>query len=196
MGFLFLGLNHNIYIFGFQNLRFTSYFKFSFNLFPCNWSLVFYKAQQSVKTGFLIFFPQLNIAFWLSNLELGFSINQFPFDLGFNSHALSFYVTKTVLVSPKWFWSDQIDLDLTIMIWSRPKWNGRDQNELVATKMNWSGLKNFLEPAMFCHLAVLKEEGLKMTVHWILARFLNWCSESKMSCFFSLLLKRHKLLKP
>ena len=37
------------------------------------------------------------------------------------SNALSFYVTKTVLVGPKWFWSDQIDLDLTIMIWSRPK---------------------------------------------------------------------------
>ena len=36
-------------------------------------------------------------------------------------HALSFYVTKTVLVGPKWFWCDQIDLDLTIMIWSRPK---------------------------------------------------------------------------
>jgi hypothetical protein len=35
--------------------------------------------------------------------------------------ALSFYVTKTVLVGPKWFWSDQIDLDLTIMIWSQPK---------------------------------------------------------------------------
>ena len=34
------------------------------------------------------------------------------------STALSFYVTKTVLVGPKWFWSDQIDLDLTIMIWS------------------------------------------------------------------------------
>ena len=32
------------------------------------------------------------------------------------SNALSFYVTKTVLVDPKWFWSDQIDLDLTIMI--------------------------------------------------------------------------------
>ena len=37
------------------------------------------------------------------------------------SNALSFYVTKTVLVGPKWFWSDQIDLDLTLMIWSRPK---------------------------------------------------------------------------
>ena len=54
-------------------------------------------------------------------------------------YALSFYVTKTVLVGPKWFWSDQIDLDLTIMIWSWPKWIGHDQNELVATKMNWSG---------------------------------------------------------
>ena len=32
--------------------------------------------------------------------------------------ALSFYVTKTVLVGPKWFWSDQIDLDLTIMIFN------------------------------------------------------------------------------
>ena len=40
---------------------------------------------------------------------------------GTSIHALSFYVTKTVLVGPKWFWSDQIDLDLTIMIWSRPK---------------------------------------------------------------------------
>ena len=54
-------------------------------------------------------------------------------------YAWSFYVTKTVLVGPKWFWSDQIDLDLTIMIWSRPKWNGHDQNEMVMTKMNWSG---------------------------------------------------------
>jgi len=25
-------------------------------------------------------------------------------------YALSFYVTITVLVGPKWFWSDQIDL--------------------------------------------------------------------------------------
>ena len=55
------------------------------------------------------------------------------------TNALSFYVTKTVLVSPKWFWSDQIDLDLTIMIWSRPKWNGHDQIEMVTTKMNCSG---------------------------------------------------------
>ena len=31
-------------------------------------------------------------------------------------NALSFY-----LVGPKWLWSDQIDLALTIMIWSRPK---------------------------------------------------------------------------
>ena len=31
------------------------------------------------------------------------------------------YVTKAVLVGPKWFWSDQTDLNLTIMIWSRPK---------------------------------------------------------------------------
>ena len=36
--------------------------------------------------------------------------------LPLNTYALSFYVTKTVLVGPKWFWSDQIDLDLTIMI--------------------------------------------------------------------------------
>ena len=33
-------------------------------------------------------------------------------------NALSFYVTQTVLVGPKWVWSDQIDLDLTIMIWT------------------------------------------------------------------------------
>ena len=40
--------------------------------------------------------------------------------------ALSFYVTKTVLVGPKWFWSDQFGLDL---------------NNLVRTKMKWSGPK-------------------------------------------------------
>ena len=34
------------------------------------------------------------------------------------SNALSFYVTKTVLVGTKWCWSNQIDLDLTIMIWT------------------------------------------------------------------------------
>ena len=54
-------------------------------------------------------------------------------------YALFFYVTKTVLVGPKWFWSDQIDLDLTLMIWSWPKWNVQEQNEMVKTKMNWSG---------------------------------------------------------
>ena len=47
------------------------------------------------------------------------------------NNALSFYVTKTVLVGPKWFWSDQIDLDLTIMIWSWPKWNEQNQNGQV-----------------------------------------------------------------
>ena len=45
---------------------------------------------------------------------------------------------------PKQFWSvqngfgqNQIDLDLTIMIWSRPKWNGHDQNELVRSKFHF-----------------------------------------------------------
>ena len=55
-------------------------------------------------------------------------------DNNHESYALSFYVTKTVLVGPKWFWSDQIDLDLTIMIWSQPKWNGHNQNEMVRSK--------------------------------------------------------------
>ena len=53
-------------------------------------------------------------------------------------NALSFYVTKTVLVGPKWFWSDQIDLDLTIMICSWPNWNGHDQNDLVRSKLWFS----------------------------------------------------------
>ena len=60
------------------------------------------------------------------------------------SNALSFYVTKTVLVGPKWFWSDQIDLDLTIMIWSWPKWNGHDQNELVRSKLWFSTKMNHI----------------------------------------------------
>ena len=59
-----------------------------------------------------------------------------------NSSALSFYVTKTVLVGTKWFWSDQIDLDLTIMIWSQPKWIGHDQNELVRSKLWFSTKMN------------------------------------------------------
>ena len=59
-----------------------------------------------------------------------------------DSIALSFYVTKTVLVAPKWFWSDQIDLDLTIMILSRPKWNDYNQNELVGSKLWFSTKMN------------------------------------------------------
>ena len=51
------------------------------------------------------------------------------------STALSFYVTKRVLVGPKWFWSYQIDLDLTKFIWSQPKWNGHNKNELVRSKL-------------------------------------------------------------
>ena len=55
----------------------------------------------------------------------------FPGGKQMEINALSFYATKTVLAGPKWFWSNQIDLDLAIMIWSWPKQNGRDQNELA-----------------------------------------------------------------
>ena len=34
---------------------------------------------------------------------------------------LLLFFSLLCLVPPKWFWSDQIDLDLTIMIWSRPR---------------------------------------------------------------------------
>ena len=83
---------------------------------------------------FATFFPFLKYNFLLCKMFLNFGTK-----IGFilpmilkpklkiMFYALSFYVTKTVLVSPKWFWSDQIDLDLTLMIWSRPKWNGQDQ---------------------------------------------------------------------
>jgi hypothetical protein len=64
--------------------------------------------------------------------------------LGFSINASSFYVIKTVLVGPKWFWSDQIDLDLTIMVWFRPKWNGHDQNELVRSKLWFSTKMNHI----------------------------------------------------
>ena len=59
-------------------------------------------------------------------------------------NALSFYVTKTDLVGQKWLWSDQIDLDLAIMIWWRPKWNGHDQNELVRSKLWFSTKMNHI----------------------------------------------------
>ena len=65
-------------------------------------------------------------------------------DIPKDTNALSFYVTKTVLVGPKWFWSDQIDLGLNIMIWSRPKWNGHNKNELVRSKLWFSTKKNHI----------------------------------------------------
>ena len=75
---------------------------------------------------------------YLMYISVGFENLDWNFRQMIN--ALSFYVTKTVLVGPKWLWSDQIDLDLTIMIWSQPKWNGHDQNELVRSK-SWFSTK-------------------------------------------------------
>ena len=49
-----------------------------------------------------------------------------------------------VLVCPKWFWSDQIELVLTIMIWSQPKWNGHDKIELVRSKLWFSSKMNHI----------------------------------------------------
>ena len=63
---------------------------------------------------------------------------------GSYNHALFFNVTKTVLVGLKWFWSDQINVDLTIMIWSRPKWNGHNQNELGRSKLWFSTKMNHI----------------------------------------------------
>ena len=64
--------------------------------------------------------------------------------IGQNTNALSFYVTKSVLVGPKWFWSDPIDLSLTIMIWSPPKWNDHNQNGLVRSKLWFSTKMNHI----------------------------------------------------
>ena len=59
------------------------------------------------------------LLFWTC---LNLKVKDFPnwsrlLRMGLSTYALS----KTVLVSPKWFWSDQIGLDLTKMKWSRPK---------------------------------------------------------------------------
>ena len=82
----------------------------------------------------------------------------FTFDLTLCTNALSFYATKTVLVNPKLFWCDQIDLDLAIMIWSGPNWDflpninhiwtrpshfGCDHFILVVTKSLWSSPNQF-----------------------------------------------------
>ena len=48
-------------------------------------------------------------------------------DFLLRSYALSFYVTKTVLVGPNWFGLDHNDLVSTKMKWSRPKWIGQVQ---------------------------------------------------------------------
>ena len=71
--------------------------------------LLLYNAEQPKNTTLLhaVLIEQILNAYQNSELKV--------------TNALSFYVTKTVLVGPKWFWSDQIDLDLTIMIWSQPK---------------------------------------------------------------------------
>ena len=59
-------------------------------------------------------------------------------------YALSFYVAKTVLVGPKWFWSDQIDLDFTIMIWSWPKWIGQVQIVILYQNESQFGPDQFI----------------------------------------------------
>ena len=71
-----------------------------------------------------------------------------------DTNALSFYVTETVLVRPKWFYSDQIDLDLTIMIWSRPKWIG--QVQIVIFKSRKLDMRNLQEQVKkaFCNIFV------------------------------------------
>ena len=61
----------------------------------------------------LIFMTLLNVS-----IKLGFAV---PVPMKIGSNALSFYVSKTVLVGPKLIWSDQIDLDLTIIFLSQPK---------------------------------------------------------------------------
>ena len=121
-------------------------------------------------------------------------------------YALSFYVTKTVLVGPKWFWSDQIDLDPTIMIWSWPKWIGRDQNELVVTKTNWSWPKwigqvqtmifvleiktiteswDITTPSVGTILTYLAKSSL------ILVKFPSCCSKSKIEPYFLIIAQKN-----
>ena len=70
-----------------------------------------------------------------------------------SSYALSFYVTKTVLVGPKWFLSgpnvihfgrksqfgpDQFILVVTISFWSWPNHYGQVQINLVRPKPFWT----------------------------------------------------------
>ena len=50
-------------------------------------------------------------------------------------------ISESFSISPKMC---QIDLDLTIMIWSWPKWNGHDQNELVRSKLWFSTKMNHI----------------------------------------------------
>ena len=61
------------------------------------------------------------------------------------SYALSFYVTKTVLVGPKWFWSklwfilvENHNFDLTNSFWSWPNHHGQAQINLVRSKPFWT----------------------------------------------------------
>ena len=64
-------------------------------------------------------------------------------------------MTKTVLVGPKWFWSDQIKgrksqfgpdqfiLVMTISFWSRPNHYGQVQINLVGPKPFWTDQNYF-----------------------------------------------------
>ena len=80
-----------------SKLRFTLCINFGFNLFLINcWLLVFGCLQGSaVKSSFwTLFFSQLIMALWLSNLELGFS------NLGFKTRVLnSQFLTQTDTIS-------------------------------------------------------------------------------------------------
>ena len=103
----------------------------SANHFPTKWSKKEEEIESSIDYTILIIVVVLVVLVLLIIVILilywfcyrGKQRNRKISDTGMGSliYVLSFYVTKTVLVGPKWFWSDQIDLDLTIMIWSGPK---------------------------------------------------------------------------
>ena len=83
---------------------------------------------------------------------------------------LTIALSLTVLVSPKWFWSDQIDLDLTMMTISFHF--GRDHFILVVTKSLWSSPNQFGQTKTV--LVTLKDKALicKFEQCWHIQLFL------------------------
>ena len=96
---------------------------------------------------------------------------------------MSFYVTKTVLVGPKWFWSDQI-----VIHFGRKSQFGPDQFFLVVTNSLWSSpnqfgqIKTILDqPKLFWSHRRTRQQYVAVCKQWNWTNFLISGNEGAIS---------------